>query len=133
MSTAMIAMTTSSSMSVKARRGATKERTEDPFCRDGQEVERTRSGSGSPPVHTGGKNGLHGSLGPRLRSTPRQAGLLAYGSIEVGRPSRGSFRSGRWPGLLAEYSSGPAPDSHRLPFSLRGANARAQTCREVTS
>jgi len=58
----------------------------------------------------------------RFRGTigvARRAGLLAYGYDRSpgGLPAT---RASQWhdgPGPLAEYSSGPAPDSHRLPSS----------------
>ena len=51
-----------------------------------------------------------------------QAGLLAHGSIETMTPSRSRSIKRvieiQWIArFLAEYSSGPASDSHRLPFS----------------
>ena len=56
----------------------------------------------------------------RVRGTvgvARRAGLLAYGSSGPGRPSRASRQWRFLSGGLAEYSGGPAPGSHRLPYS----------------
>ncbi len=64
--------------------------------------------------------GVRGTMAPT-----RQAGLLAYGyerhssGLPAGFPAVAHQLE-----PLAEYSSGPAPDSHRLPFSSPRASGR---------
>ena len=59
-----------------------------------------------------------GRLDPRHRTidmTGRSSDLRLV--TMLGRPSHNYRCSGNMPEPLAEYSSGPVPDSHRLPFS----------------
>ena len=52
---------------------------------------------------------------PRFTGLVQQAGFLAYSSDKLITPSHEPVRSG-FVIILAVHSSGPAPDSHRLPF-----------------
>jgi hypothetical protein len=70
-------------------------------------------------AHVRGRRCLSaGRLGPRHRTTHttgRSSDLRLVTMFR--RPSHNRCCSGSKPGPLAEYSSGPVPDSHRLPFS----------------
>jgi hypothetical protein len=98
-----------------------------PSCWSGWVGCRTGDAGGAPHARMGTdlpRARVRGTLG-----VARRAGLLACGSSGPGQPSRLAAVAWR-SGVLAGYSGGPAPDSHRLPYSPPRSASGGGTCRE---
>src|SRR5262249_15819462 len=111
----MIAMTTSNSMSVKARRRAGDMMSTTGFSflpRRAKAVPWPKAAGGrgvrTNPVPLGGLRPKH-----RTRLDGQVFWLTARDDTQAAFPRYNAVAS--WPGALADHSGGPATDSHRLP------------------